>query len=447
MTLTTITFVLFLFSCFGLFYVFPSPFRFFVLSLINIVFIAYYSIPSLIFVVVFTLISYLLGFVVKKRSVVIFSFLIIIAFTFIKYYHLLDYQFIVPLGLSFYVFKIISYLVDISQKRIKPERNIIYYLNYIMFFPTFLAGPITRFKTYKSSIIHHKFNYLQSKNGLILFFCGVFEKVVIADFIGNIVYQIYQQSELTGIYMLIAICLYALQIYLDFDSYSNIAIGCAKILGIDVGVNFKNPYLASNLKEFWRRWHISLTSWFRDYVYIPLGGSRKYKWRNVLIVFTLSGVWHGSTLNFLIWGLGHGVVLNIEEKFFLKKTQKTSLLSGLKKILGICLNFIIVAILFVFFRFQHFSDAINVLVKAFIPMSFNHELLHLSLSEWYWLLILIGLVIVLEICRNKTNMVQLLARCPAIVRWFVYIAMMIIFLIFGIYGSSYNPVDFIYKHF
>ncbi|MCI6272163.1 MAG: hypothetical protein MR601_04345 [Erysipelotrichaceae bacterium] len=451
MSFTSLVFIPFLFTSFLLYYTLKKPYRYYVLFLINILFLLTYLKINIVIISIFTIFSYFIGILIEKNKKNLFLgiFSIVLFFVILKYYNFFDKNFIVPIGMSFYSFKIISYFIDLSRKKIKAEKSFIYFFNYITFFPTLLSGPITRFNKFNESIKSSEFNYIKIRNGAFLCACGIFEKVVISDFFGIIVYNIFSNEKLTGSFTILGILLYAFQIYLDFDSYSNIAIGVSKMFGVDCGINFKTPYLSSNIKEFWRRWHISLSSWFKDYVYIPLGGNRKSKssknW-NTIIVFVLSGMWHGSTLNFLIWGLGHGLLLVLEDSILSKfKLNKTFNL--LFKIIGIFLNYIFVSVLFVFFKFEKFSDAFRTLKNVFIPMNFDYTLINLNGREWNWFIILICFMIIIEICRYFADMTSLIGKQFVVIRWVIYICMIAIFIVFGIYGLQYNPADFIYKHF
>ena len=448
MSFTSLEFIPFVFIAFVLFYVTKNKARLFVLLVFNVLFSLTFVSWNIIVLLIFGLYSYFAALKINKKGIII---PIILVFIFFKYAYYFTGNILTPIGISFYTFKIISYLMDVYNEKIEAEKDILVYLNYVMFFPTLVSGPISRFKPFMESL-DNKFDYKKSRDGAFLMFSGIFEKMVIADFLGILVNNIYGNIELTGIYVWIAIFLYALQIYVDFDSYSNIAIGASKIMGIEVGENFKTPYLSSNIKEFWRRWHISLSTWFKDYVYIPLGGNRKGEFRkhlNTIIVFILSGVWHGSTINFLIWGLGHGLLQLIEDYYFkfYNTLKLNDIIKKINKIIGIVINYILVSILFVFFKISKFDDAIDVFRRSFVISEFDYINLGLVEREWYYLLIMIFVFVIIELIRYKHSMVSLITERNIIIRWTVYVSMVAIFLIFAIYGSQYNPADFIYKHF
>ena len=212
---------------------------------------------------------------------------------------------IAPIGLSFYLFQSISYLIDVYRNKREAETDIFRYALYISYFPKFLQGPIERSDKFIPQFEDIRYDFDNIRAGLIIMLWGYFQKIVIADRITIFVDFVYKNYiEYTGWYLIIATVLFAFQIYCDFCGYSNIAKGSAMMMGIKLTDNFNAPYISFSVTEFWKKWHISLTSWFRDYVYIPLGGNRKGKFRkyvNIFIVFFISGLWHGSSISFIIW--------------------------------------------------------------------------------------------------------------------------------------------------
>lgn len=225
---------------------------------------------------------------------------------------------ILPVGISFYTFQTLSYTIDIYKGKLKPTHDIVSFFTFVAFFPQLVAGPIERAsRLLKQFQEKKKFSYENSVAGLRLVLWGLFKKIVIADNLGLIVEVIFDPgSDFTGISVFMGGVLFAFQVYCDFSGYSDIAIGISKTLGYELMVNFKTPYFSASFSEFWRRWHISLSTWFKDYVYIPLGGSKKSKLRvdlNILITFFLSGLWHGAQITFVIWGSLHGIALIIEK--------------------------------------------------------------------------------------------------------------------------------------
>jgi len=276
------------------------------------------------------------------------------------------FSFLLPVGISFYTFQALSYTMDVYRKDVAPEKNFLRYALFVSFFPQLVAGPIER----SSNLLHqlHERHYFDSKrvaSGLLLMLWGFFQKMVIADraaYFVDMVYNYPYEPGRTGFIVVIATVLFAIQIYCDFSGYSDIAIGCARILGIDLMDNFRAPYLAHSIREFWSRWHISLSTWFRDYVYIPLGGNRSGVWkqrRNLLLTFLLSGLWHGANWTFVLWGLLHGglqVVENLLRGRFPKLGKHTELHGALE----VLCTFTLVCIGWIFFRANNVQDAFYV---------------------------------------------------------------------------------------
>jgi D-alanyl-lipoteichoic acid acyltransferase DltB (MBOAT superfamily) len=284
---------------------------------------------------------------------------------------------LLPIGLSFHTFQAMSYTIEVYRGNQQPEKHFGIYALYVMFYPQLVAGPIER----PQSMLHQfkEKKYFIEENvlyGLKLMLWGFFKKIVVADrlavFVGN-AYDNYVNQ--TGSTLLLATFFFAVQIYCDFSGYSDIARGAAKTMGFDLMINFRRPYLAANITDFWRRWHISLSSWFKDYVYYPLGGNKValMKWcSNILIVFLLSGIWHGANWTFVIWGLIHGVV-TIAHKLLVKLEEKQGL-TALKQLfsifswkpLAVLLNFAIVTFAWVFFRAANVGQAFDILAKMFL---------------------------------------------------------------------------------
>lgn len=231
-----------------------------------------------------------------------------------------------PVGISFYTFQTLSYVIDVYKGEVKAERNFFKYAAFISFFPQLVAGPIERTKNLLPQIdCDHHFTYEKGSYGMKLMAWGFFKKLVIADNLAVFVDAVFEEvAKYHGFALVLAVLFFTLQIYCDFSGYSDIAIGTAKLFDIDLMTNFKSPYFSASIKEFWRRWHISLSSWFRDYIYIPMGGNRVSKLRNmfnVLVTFTLSGLWHGAAFTYIVWGGLHGLMQCVENLLFPKKKK------------------------------------------------------------------------------------------------------------------------------
>ena len=282
---------------------------------------------------------------------------------------------ILPVGISFYTFQTLSYVIDVYRGDVKTERNFFFYALYVSFFPQLVAGPIERPNNLIPQLhVRHRPTWENTRNGLRKMLIGFFKKVVVADLLATYVNAVYNDAgNATGLGVLIATVLFAFQIYCDFSGYTDIAIGCAEIMGIRLMQNFNRPYISQSIQEFWRRWHISLSTWFKDYIYVPLGGSRCSKWknmRNILIVFAVSGLWHGAAWTFVIWGTLHGLYQIIGK---LLKPARARALEGLRispdakwlPAVRQVVTFALVCFAWLFFRANSMADAMVLIQKLF----------------------------------------------------------------------------------
>jgi alginate O-acetyltransferase complex protein AlgI len=281
---------------------------------------------------------------------------------------------ILPIGLSFHTFQSLSYVIEVYRGNQEPERNFGIYALYVMFYPQLVAGPIER----PQNLLHqfyenHRFDLENFSQGMLLIAWGFFQKMVIADRAATYVNQVYGNwTTYSGLSLIVATLLFAVQIYADFAGYSTIAIGCARVMGFRLMRNFNHPYFACSISEFWKRWHISLSTWFRDYVYIPLGGSRVSQSRcfvNLLITFVVSGLWHGANWTFIVWGAYNGALLILEEilKPLTSRLGDSAIVIGLRRLVVVALS----CIGWVFFRAAHLSDAFQILGRMFSARLFS----------------------------------------------------------------------------
>lgn len=359
------------------------------------------------------------------------------------------WQWLIPVGLSFYTFQAVGYVVDVYRKDMPAEHNLLIFALYLSFFPQLVAGPIERaanlLPQFRQDV---RFDYDRAMSGIQLMLWGFFKKLVIADKLGLTVDWIYNSpQEHVGIPLLVATYFFTFQIYCDFSGYSDIAIGCARILGIDLMDNFNRPYLARSMGDFWRRWHISLYSWFRDYIYIPLGGrmsSALLTYRNVIIVFLVTGLWHGANYTFLLWGLGHGVALIASRSLSPAWRRLLDAIhigrdSRLGKIVNWFVTFQAVSLLWVLFRANSVKDAWYVYSHMFInlwPVSFKPIRGDVPL-----MLILSLMVVEFFMRRYPPSLVlpQQIFRLPS-VRW---LTASVVFL-FVVFLGEYDNHQFIY---
>ena len=355
---------------------------------------------------------------------------------------------ILPVGLSFYTFQALSYSIDVYRGNIKPTKDIIAFFAFISFFPQLVAGPIERATNLLPQFLQNrKFSYEQGVDGMRQILWGLFKKIVIADNCATYVDQVWSTyGTQSGSTLLLAAVLFTFQIYGDFSGYSDIAIGTAKLFGIRLMRNFNNPYFSRDIAEFWRRWHISLTTWFRDYVYIPLGGSRVGKWkivRNTFIIFLVSGIWHGANWTFLAWGAYHAVLFL--PLILLGKNRKyTGLVAEgrwfptWKEALQMIATFGLVVIGWIIFRAETIGQAWEY-VCAMCNSSILSVPYHGGINALFMNL---GLLIVVEwLMRNKPHGLDI-ASIPIYARYAIYLALCFIIFAFG--G---NTVNFIYFQF
>lgn len=379
-----------------------------------------------------------------------------------------DFDLLMPLGISFFIFTSTGYLFDVYRGKIHAEKNPFYYALFTCFFPCIMSGPIERADHLIPQLKNlHKVKVIDAdrmSNGITLLVWGLFAKMVIADRIAMIVDNVYGNFFKYGsIEIIFASICYSIQIYCDFMSYSTIAMGCAKLMGIDVFDNFNAPYLSLSVKEFWRRWHISLSSWLRDYVYIPLGGSRCSKLRkylNVIITFLVSGIWHGAGMNFILWGGIHGalqvaddITLPVRKKINAVTHAKTDSF-GYRFCQGL-VTFVLVDLAWVYFRVTDFNMANQIIRRMFIKpdlwVLFNDGLYNLGLDrkEFNILFIALLVLLVMDIARKRTDksIGDIMIAQPWYFRWAVIIILFFTVLTFGIYGPAFDAADFIYLQF
>lgn len=359
-----------------------------------------------------------------------------------------------PAGVSFYFFQSMGYLIDVYRGKIKAERHFGYYALFVSFFPQLLAGPIGRAESlipqYKKE---RNFDYDKAAYGLKLMLWGYFKKLVIADVFAKTVDSVYDHAQsYVGLAFLVATVMFAFEIYCDFSGYSDIAIGCAKLFGIELMANFKSPYLSCSMREFWSRWHISLSTWFRDYVYIPLGGSRASAIRhclNLILTFLVSGFWHGSSLTYLAWGAIHGL-LQIPEALYLRKKGRGA--DGRKRRLWMLpVTFALLCFTWIFFRADTLSDALWILSKLFWdierPMSYLQtgiQCLGISWVSAVGMGLSLFVLFLYDAASLKCDVILAFSKQRCFIRWPVYVLFLVVIALF----SPKNVVtEFIYSQF
>ena len=361
------------------------------------------------------------------------------------FYNIPAFNLLLPVGISFYTFQTLSYTIDVYRGEREPERHLGLFALYVSFFPQLVAGPIERSTRLLPQFRQHfDFDNERVAAGVRLMLWGLFQKVVIADGLGAYVNQIYNSPyTYNGLPLIMATYLFAFQIYCDFAGYSNIAIGAARVLGYELMENFRLPYFSESIPEFWRRWHISLSSWFKDYLYIPLGGNRATKWRwllNLFIVFLLSGLWHGAHWKFFMWGAVHGVYMIISVSTGTARQRIADFFClnrfpVVRNCLRVVITFNLVSVGWIFFRANSLSEAVHIVRHLFVGLGW---------VEGAVIVLFMFLMLSAHLLHRNHIVQLLLSEKPAVFIWAAYSLLFIISLSFiGNLGSQ----EFIYFQF
>lgn len=368
---------------------------------------------------------------------------------------------LLPVGISFYTFQKISYVVDVFHDKVKAEKHFGIFAVYSCFFPQLVAGPIER----AQHLLHqfyekHEFSYENAVSGLRLILWGFFKKVAVADRLSIMVQAVYNDPRsYPGPPLVVATLFFAFQIYCDFSGYSDIAIGSARLLGFDLMLNFRQPYFSRSIPEFWRRWHISLSTWFKDYVYIPLGGSRVVRWRwyyNLFITFLISGLWHGANWTFAAWGALHGCYMLADSVFGKYRDGLRERLGGragrgLFDAVNIALTFCLVVIAWIPFRAKNFGDAWYIFTHLFDHASNWVEVDALAMSfrgigltpvELAYAVVFVGIVLAYDVIDSTTGFWRSLEFRPRYIRWAAYYAILVLTLFFNTFNRAQNFIYF-----
>lgn len=480
MTLTSLTFYIFLPICITLYFLVPGKFRYIWLLFCSYLFYCSLDGAFVSLLIFSTVITWFCGNAIAQIKSVYAKRLLLSLGTIFNILMLIIYKYedfllelsgsskrlnlILPIGISFYTFQSLTYIFDIYNEEAKPEKNIFKYALFVSFFPLILSGPIERAKRLlpqlSSRIDDIHFDTTLAKNGLQFMLFGYFLKIVIVarlTILTDFVFSDYLNKS--GFALFIAVLAYTIQIYCDFAGYSLIAIGMCEIMGINIVRNFKQPYFAISVSDFWRRWHISLSTWFRDYLYIPLGGNRKGRLRkyiNIMIVFLVSGLWHGANLTFVFWGFLNGIyqvigdlLKPVKEKLIgtVKLNEKPSLLKGLQ----IAITFILISFTWVFFRSANISEAFEILNRLFNGFSINGLIdgtiwnVGLGVKNMLFVIVAVSILIIADILCEKRNceVTSLLANVKTPIRWAIYYVLIIMILL----SMNLNMTEFIYSGF
>ncbi|MBC5772967.1 MBOAT family protein [Pontibacter sp. KCTC 32443] len=374
------------------------------------------------------------------------------------------FELLLPMGISFYTFQTMSYSIDVYHGRIKAEKHLGIFALFITFFPQLVAGPIERAENLLGQLrSSFDFDYGRVVAGLRRMAWGFFKKIVIADNLALLVNQVYNNpTDYEGITLILATVFFAFQIYCDFSGYSDIAIGAAQVMGYNLMENFRRPYFSKSIAEFWSRWHISLSSWFRDYLYIPLGGNRVVKWRwyyNLFITFMVSGLWHGANWTFIVWGALHGFYLvfalvTAKQRNALAQAIGLTNYPLLYKWVQVLSVFVLVCFSWIFFRANSLSDALYIIKYSFVGLgNFSQvfagvNLDHILFMEQGAKVFAVSVIAILvmetvHLIQRNGSVSQLILQRPAVIRWSVYYIALIAVLLFGQFGNQ----EFIYFQF
>lgn len=393
---------------------------------------------------------------------------------------------LLPVGISFYIFQALGYIMDVYREKIKATKNLFRYMLFVSFFPQLVAGPIERSTNLlKQFDEEHTFDTDRVREGLLTMLWGLFMKIMIADNLAVYIDAVYANYvEYTGIEIILATVMFAFQIYCDFGGYTYIAIGSAKVLGFALMENFNAPYQATSVKDFWRRWHISLTGWFTDYLYIPLGGNRKGKIRkyiNIFVVFFVSGLWHGASWSYVVWGMINGIYLIVQDatiavrqrvkQFFHVREDRFSYRLGC----GLA-TFLLVDFSWLFFRAKSIGNAVSILKQIILSLQ-PEKIFGLAVNRMGYtmqqlvaLIFAMLLLFVFDILKNHMylmskndmqslkdgsieqsgpfqNVFQIILSQGMWFRWLVYLGLLFMILVYGAYGLEYTQTEFIYFQF
>lgn len=480
-----------------LFYVMPKKFRQLWLLLASYYFYMGWNAKYALLILASTVITYACSILMgaaagtgnlRRRRMILISCLVsnLALLVFFKYFYFLHDTFsavmsifgvsvapssldiVLPVGISFYTFQALGYTIDVYRGTVKAEKNFIRYALFVSFFPQLVAGPIERSRNLLGQIekisCGKSWSFDKVTRGLLMMLWGFFMKMVIADRAAVLVNQIFGIYYMfSGVALTIAIVLFAIQIYCDFASYSIIAMGAAKILGIELMVNFEAPFFSRSIGEFWRRWHVSLSSWFRDYLYIPLGGGRcpkPRKYFNNMVTFIVSGLWHGASWHYVVWGAIQGVYIVIGDilkpaktKFYEKFHVRVKTF-GYQFFQGLC-TFFLFTVSLIFFRADTVADAVYYIKRMFTTFDvwslFDESIYYLGLDKKEMSVLLLGIFILILVdayyVRRKALFDSLVKGQCLAVQYVIVAAVLVMVIVFGVYGEGYDASQFIYFQF
>lgn len=484
MSFISLEFIIFALIVFPLYFLIPHRWRWLYLLIASYIFYAWWEVSYLALIIFSTVVDYGVAraidqtppALVTRRRVYLTVSVVVnlgVLFTF-KYFNFFSQSLaealasfgmpidmavlnvLLPVGISFYTFQSMAYTIDVYQGRLPAHKHLGIFATYVAFFPQLVAGPIERATNMLPQFERHiTWDYDRIVSGLRLALWGVFKKVVIADRLAIYVNTVYNDvGNYTGLTLILATLFFTFQIYCDFSGYSDIAIGIARVMGFDLMENFRQPYLATSLGDFWRRWHISLSTWFRDYVYIPLGGNRLGLYRqlvNLFIVFAVSGLWHGANWTFVMWGVYHGLII-VVETFLRAKNVRLLPRNMVGYILSLLYAFLLAYIGWIFFRANSIQDASYILSQLtnfstrFVDLTqpFNDGLLPQRI-EFFLSFGLIGMLMIVDGLAERVGLLAAFARLSWLPRWSFYYVLIICIYVSLFYNTTTQ--SFIYFQF
>lgn len=373
---------------------------------------------------------------------------------------------LLPVGISFWTFQTIAYLVDVYRGTTEPVRNPLYFTLAVMFFPIVTSGPITRAQSLVPQLRgRHRFDPSALQSGLLLIGRGFFKKLMVADYLAVFVNSVFNDPTKysgrgEGLVFSVAAAFFAIQLYCDFSGYTDIVRGSSRLFGVELPQNFLAPYFARSVKDFWRRWHMTLMDWLKNYIYIPLGGNRKGRFRrdlNTMAVFLVSGLWHGAGFGFIVWGGLNGLYLVVGERLAPLRDRVVRIMRIDRESIGhrffqTLLTFALITFSWVFFRANSIGDALYVVPRMFLPtlwIFFDGTMMHqgLSAAELAVALLSTGVVWVTDWLSLRTDLLGLLNRQHLLVRWSLYYTLILVIVVFGRYGGTYDAANFVYFKF
>ncbi len=475
MLFNSLAYAIFLPCVFVLYWILPQRFRWPLLLVASYYFYMSWSVKYVVLIATTTIVSYGCALFIEKtnnknlkRAAIALSLIVSLGILYVfKYFNFsMDIlekicslrvprlRYLLPVGISFYTFQTLSYVIDVYKGEIKAEKNIGVYATFVSFFPQLVAGPIERAKNLMPQITNaRRFDYDAATYGIRLILWGLYKKMVIADNLAVYVDKVFNHVQgYAGYSLLLSAVFFSFQIYCDFSGYSDIARGSAKLLNINLMENFKSPYYSASIREFWSRWHISLSTWFRDYVYIPLGGNRVSKARNVfnnLITFLVSGLWHGANLTFIVWGGIHGAGQVCENTLGVKKAEKRDVVW----LLRVPCVFAFVTLAWIFFRASNLHDAVYVLKNMLNGFSIKHFGAYLTdghralatdgALHFRMLLALFLPLAIYDFFSLKTDISEWIGKQNSAIRYAYVVSIVLIILLYGYVGQS----TFVYFQF